>query len=199
MAQHWQFNLLALLLTVALLSAAIALGCFGFADGNENVMFMAAAVVVFWAACGNLVGHPVIGALIGLVCLAEGVACGWCVGQFGELGALSLAGFGALSGYLWSRMARSASKLAGGSLAIATAFAFFIAETCWLHWNTRNGEPSWRAAIGVGPLFLREYTLSALIGMASAAYGAWSAYGYASVPGSQASTPEVSTPPLPDQ
>ena len=65
---------------------AIALGCIGFAEGNENVFLLAASVVVFSAGCGNLVGHPAIGATIGLFVLTGSVACGWCVSQFGELG-----------------------------------------------------------------------------------------------------------------
>ena len=82
-------------------------------------------------------------------------------------------------GYVSRKITRRPSKVAGICLAIALGFAFVVAETCWLHWNTDKGEPSWPAAIRLWPLFLRKYTLSALIGAVCAAYGAWSAYGYA--------------------
>lgn len=71
------------------------------------------------------------------------------------------------------------SKAAGICQAIGVGLAFVVAETCWLHWETVDGESSWSAAIRLWPLFLREYTVSALIGAGCAAYGAWSAYDYA--------------------
>lgn len=197
MSQRLQFSLLRLLGTVGLICAAVAFGSIGFEDGNEKLILIIASVVAFSSACGNLVGHALIGAIIGLGSFAGGLACGWCVSHLGELGALSLAACGALAGNLWRRVARTPSKLAGASLAIATMLAYFVAETCWLHWNTRNGEPSWWAAISIWPLFLREYTIAASIGMVCAAYGAWSAYGSALAGDSSRATHEVVGPPPP--
>lgn len=117
-----------------------------------------------------------------IVAFGGGLAAGWCVSQFGERGAPSLAALGALAGYVWRRFTRSPSKVSGICLAIATCLAFLIAETCWLHWNTRNGEPGWWAAMSAWPAFLREYTFSALVGAACAAIGAWCAFDFASTP-----------------
>lgn len=132
-----------------------------------------------------------------VVAFGGGFVCGWCVSQFGEFGSLSLAAGGALAGYVSRKITRQPSKLAGASQVIATCLMFFIAETCWLHWKTRNGEASWAAAISVWPLFIREYQLSALIGAAATAYGAWCAYGYAVAADYRAAelTPPVTLPP----
>jgi len=124
-----------------------------------------------------------------VMALGGGLACGWCISRFGELGAVSIVVCGALAGYVSRKIMRHASKAAGICQAIGVCIAFAIAETCWLHWNTENGEPSWWAAIRVWPLFLSEYTLSALIGAASTAYGAWLAYGYAATPDTRAREP----------
>ncbi|HVA46529.1 MAG TPA: hypothetical protein VNH11_09155 [Pirellulales bacterium] len=132
-----------------------------------------------------------------VVAFVGGLACGWCISHFGEFGALSLAACGALAGYVSHKITRGPSKIAGVSQVIGTCLAFFIAETCWLHWNTRNGEPDWWAAIGVWPLFIREYQLSALIASACTAYGAWCAYGYATSLDSRPTQPTASTTPLP--
>lgn len=122
-----------------------------------------------------------------------GLACGWCIDHFGEFGALSLAGCGALAGYVSHKITRGPSKVAGITQLIATCLAFFVAETCWIHWNMPDGEPSWWVAISLWPRFLRGWQLSALIGATCAAYGAWCAYGYATSP---AARPARST--LPD-
>lgn len=131
------------------------------------------------------------------IAFTGGIACGWCVSHLGELGSLSLAACGALAGYVSRKLTRRASKLAGACQVIATCLAFFIAETCWLHWNTRNGEPSWWAAISVWPAFLREYTTSAVIAAACTAYGAWSAYGYAAGRASRSIEPATTVSPPP--
>ena len=110
------------------------------------------------------------------VALLGGLGCGWCINQFGEFGALSLSANG---GYVSHKITRRASKLAAVSQVIGAGVAFFVAETCWLHWNIVQGEESWGAAVRIWPLFLREYQLSALIGAACTAYGTWCAYDYA--------------------
>lgn len=140
------------------------------------------AIAIAWAA---------------IVAIGGGFACGWCVSQFGEFGSLSLAACGALAGYVSRKITRRPSRLAGTCQVTATCVAFFIAETCWLHWKTRNGEASWAAAISVWPLFIREYQLSALIGAAATAYGAWCAYGYATAADYRAAelTPPVTPQP----
>jgi hypothetical protein len=114
-----------------------------------------------------------------IVALLGGVTCGWCISHFGEVGALALAANGALAGYVSHKITRRGNRLAAVSVVIGACVAFFVAETCWLHWDTVQGEASWGEAIRLWPLFVREYQLSALIGAGSTAYGAWCAYGYA--------------------
>ena len=124
-----------------------------------------------------------------VVAFGGGMACGWCIDQFGTAGAISLAACGALAGYVSRKITRHACKVAGICQVIGVCAAFLVAETCWLHWNTGDGEPSWGAAIRVWPVFLREYMLSALIGAVCTAYGAWSAYGFATSLESRAHEP----------
>ena len=132
-----------------------------------------------------------------VVAFGGGLACGWCVSEFGEFGSLSLAACGALAGFVSHKITRGPSKLAGWIQAIATCLAFFIAETCWLHWNTRNGEAGWWVAASLWPVFVREYKLAAVIGAACTAYGAWCAYGYATSPDYGASEPAPPAAPQP--
>ena len=114
---------------------------------------------------------------------AGGLLCGWLIDRYGELGALlSLAACGAFAGYVFRKITQVPSKVAGLCLAVAACLMFFIAETCWIHWNMPDGDVSWRAALGLWPRFIEKFELSALIGAASAGYGAWCAYGYATSP-----------------
>ncbi len=114
-----------------------------------------------------------------VVAFGGGFACGWCISTLGTFGAVSLVVCGVLAGWVSRKITERASVSAGTLQAIAVCVAFFVAETCWLHWNTRQGEPGWLDAIRVWPLFVSEYTASVFIGAACAGYGAWSAYGSA--------------------
>jgi hypothetical protein len=122
-----------------------------------------------------------------LVALGGGFACGWCISELGTTGAVFLAACGGLAGFVSRKITRRANTLAGICQAVAICVAFGIAETCWLHWHTRNGQPSWWAAIRVWPIFLREYTIAAGFAAAFAACGAWWAYSLAAAPDVRAS------------
>lgn len=110
-----------------------------------------------------------------VVALAGGLACGWCVSKFAEWGSISLWALGFVAG-LATRRLQLAGRFSAWALAIACIVAYVVAETCWLRWNTKNGEEGWWASICLWPLFLDEYTISALIGAVFAAFGAESAY-----------------------
>jgi hypothetical protein len=130
-----------------------------------------------------------------VVTFGGGVACGWCISHFGWPGAISLTGCGAFAGYISLKITQRPSRVAAWSQAFAICLAYFVAETCWLHWNTRNGEASWWAAVGVWPIFVREYVEPALIGAVCAAFGAWFAYSHATGPGASSSQPATPVAP----
>ncbi|HVX14134.1 MAG TPA: hypothetical protein VHC22_23310 [Pirellulales bacterium] len=133
-----------------------------------------------------------------VVALGGGLACGWCITtRFGELGAVSLIACGMLAGSVSRKITGRASVAAGTLQAIGVCLAFIVAETCWLHWKTENGAASWSDAIRFWPAFLREYTLSVLIGASCAGYGAWSAYGLATDAGQRAKEPAEPVTPSP--
>lgn len=110
-----------------------------------------------------------------VVAMLGGVACGWCMSKYNDLGAPSLWALGCLAGVTARRLQLS-GRFNAWALAIACLVAYGVAETCWLRWNTKNGEEGWWASICLWPLFLNEYTISALIGIVFAAFGAESAF-----------------------
>ncbi len=61
----------------------------------------------------------------------------------------------------------------------ACVLAMLVAETCWLHWNTVQGEKGWWVSIAFLPVFVKEYTVSAVLTAAFTAFGCFSAYGAA--------------------
>jgi hypothetical protein len=132
-----------------------------------------------------------------VVALGGGLACGLCIDRYGELGALSLAACGAFAGYISRKITRGPSKTAGLCQAIAACLAFVDAYTWWIHWRIVQGEASWWTALGLWPVFVREYELPALIGALFAGYGAWCAYGYATSPGPPPNRPASPTAPSP--
>lgn len=146
---------------------------------------------VGWVAASIAMGWSLI------VALGGGLACGWCISEFGATGAISLAACGGLAGYASRKITRRASKPAGLCQVLAVCVAFGIAETCWLHWNTRNGEPSWWAAVRLWPLLLREYTIDVAFAAAFTACGAWWAYSAAAASDVRASKPAAPTANLP--
>ena len=83
---------------------------------------------------------------------------------------------GEAAGVVGRKLVAEKSKLAGVILVVACVGALVIAEVCWLHWKTVQGEESWWAAIRLLPTFVREYTLSAAIGAIFCFIGASSAY-----------------------
>lgn len=121
-----------------------------------------------------------------IVALAGGAACGWCISKFAEWGSVSLWALGFVAG-LAARRLQLEGRFSAWALAIACFVAYAVAETCWLRWNTKNGEEGWWASICLWPMFLNEYTVSALIGAAFAAFGAESAFRQARRPSGSAS------------
>ena len=130
-----------------------------------------------------------------LVALGGGTLCGLAISRYGEIGALLLAACGAFGGFVSHKVTRGPNKIAAIVLVLGMAIAYFVAETCWIHWNTDKGEPSWWAAVAAWPLFIRDWELAALIGAACTAWGAWSAYGYAMSPAPPAAQPATPEPP----
>lgn len=110
-----------------------------------------------------------------IVALVGGYACGWCVSEFAEWGSVSLWALGFVAG-LAARRLQLPRRFSAWALAIACIIAYVVAETCWLRWNTKNGNEGWWASVCLWPLFLNDYTISALIGAVFAAFGADSAY-----------------------
>ncbi|OYV86637.1 MAG: hypothetical protein B7Z73_11425 [Planctomycetia bacterium 21-64-5] len=131
-----------------------------------------------------------------VVAFLGGLACGWCISHFAEFGALSLAACGALAGYVSHKITRGPSRIAAVSQVAAASLAFFVAGTCWLHWNTLDGEPSWWVAMCLWPFLVRDYQFFVLVGGVSAAYGAWCAYGYATSPDPRPTQPTAPITPL---
>jgi hypothetical protein len=132
-----------------------------------------------------------------VVAFGGGVVCGLAISRYGEIGAVLLAACGAFGGFVSHKITQGANKVAAFGLALATLVAYFVAETCWIHWNTDKGEPSWWAAVNAWPLFIRDWELAALIGAACAVWGAWLAYGYAMSPIAPRTVPTTPAPPPP--
>lgn len=132
-----------------------------------------------------------------VVAVGGGFLCGLAVSRYGTFGAVGLAVFGVLGGSISHKITRGPSKVAALALLLAMVVAFFVAETCWIRWNTENGELGWWAAITTWPAFIREKELAALIGAACAVWGAWSAYGCAMSPAPPHTLPTAPAPPRP--
>lgn len=105
-----------------------------------------------------------------------GYAAGLAITKFGTLGTVSLWLVGEAAGFGGRKIVSQKSKFAGVILVGACLGAFVIAEVCWLHWKTIQGEESWLAAIRLLPTFLQEYTLAAIIGGVFCLIGANSAF-----------------------
>ena len=123
---------------------------------------------------GNNVPLAIVWTLI--IATVGGVACGLLIDRFGELGSISLWAMGALAGYVAQRILGGGSRLVSFALVASCVSAFVIAETCWIHWNTKQGAESWLAAFALLPTFVKDYEIAALMGAIFTGFGAWSAY-----------------------
>ena len=121
--------------------------------------------------------HVAWAVLWGVFCgTAGGFVCGLAVDRFGEMGSVSLWALGALGGYVARRITTAPSRLVGWTLVAACLCALVIAETCWIHWDTKQGSESWWAAFTLLPTFAQQYQISAIFASIFALFGAWSAY-----------------------
>ena len=109
------------------------------------------------------------------VALGGGAACGWCMSKLNDVGTPSLWALGFFAGVVGRKLQLS-GRFAAWSLAIACLLAYLVAETCWLRWNTAQGEAGWWSSICLWSLFIKEYAVSAILGVAFAAFGAESAF-----------------------
>lgn len=107
---------------------------------------------------------------------AGGYACGLAISRFSEVGGVSLWALGVLAGYVGRRIITAPSRLVGWVLVAACVFALVVAVTCWIHWNTVQGEKSWWTAFTLLPLFVKKYQLAALFAAIFTGFGASSAY-----------------------
>lgn len=112
----------------------------------------------------------------GVIVAFGGFASGLAIAKFGILGCISLWLVGEGAGFGWHKIVPQKSKVAGAALVIACVGAFLVAEVCWIHWKTVQGEESWWAAVQLLPTFFAEYTSSAIIGGVFCMIGSHSAY-----------------------
>ena len=128
---------------------------------RKNLTPMKLALLLCWAAA--------------VVCIG-GFAAGLAIVEFGTLGALSLWPVGEAAGFVGRKLVPEKSKLAGVILVVACVGAFVLAETCWIHWDTVQGEASWLASIRLLPAFVQERPRAAVFGCFFCVIGANSAY-----------------------
>ena len=72
--------------------------------------------------------------------------------------------------------AKHFEALVGLVLVAACVSAFVIAEVCWIHWKTVQGDESWWVALTWFPTFVQENEGTALIAAIFTGFGSWSAY-----------------------
>jgi len=125
---------------------------------------------------GDTKGIPLAIAWAVVTGTAGGYACGLAIGQFGRLGSASLWALGVLAGIVGRKIITAPSRLVGWVLVAACMCALVIAETCWIHWHTVQGEESWWVAFTLLPTFVRECRVSALFAVIFTGFGASSAY-----------------------
>jgi hypothetical protein len=110
------------------------------------------------------------------VAAAGGYLTGLAIDRFGWPGIAAVWAVGGVAGFVGRKLLTAPHRLAGGTLVVACVFAIVVAETCWLHWNTVQGEEGWWAAFAWLPIFVQEYELSALFAAIFTGFGAMSAY-----------------------
>jgi hypothetical protein len=110
------------------------------------------------------------------VAIAGGFACGWLMTLHPLVGAIALWPLGAVGGNGSRRLTVEPSRLAAWCLVAACIAAMLVAQVCWLHWKTVQGEDGWGAAIKLLGTYFKEYQTSALIEACFAAFGAFAAY-----------------------
>jgi len=121
-------------------------------------------------------GVPLVTALALTVAIGGGYACGLAIVQFSELGSVFLWALGAVAGYVGRKIITNPNRAVGWLLACACVLAFVVAETCWIHWETKQGAESWWAAFMLLPTFVQQYQIAALAGSIFTLFGAHSAY-----------------------
>jgi F0F1-type ATP synthase assembly protein I len=110
--------------------------------------------------------------------IVGGIGCGWLIDRLGELGSIALWPLGFAAGTISRKLTVAPSRVAWFQVA-ACVLAMLIAETCWLHWNTVQGEKGWWESMILLPAFVDDYTVSAVVAATFTAFGCFSAYGTA--------------------
>jgi len=111
-----------------------------------------------------------------VVAVAGGLACGWLIMRYGELGAIGLWGCGALGGFVARRITGSRSRAVAIALVAACVLALLLAETWWIHENWNAPPQGWSAAISLLPEFAKSFQISGLVAALFCAFGAHSAW-----------------------
>jgi hypothetical protein len=111
-----------------------------------------------------------------IMAIAGGFACGWLMTWHPLVGAIALWPLGSVGGNGSRRLTIGPSLPAAWCLVTACVVAMLIAQVCWLHWNTVQGEDGWGAAIELLGTYYRNYSTNALIEACFAAFGAFAAY-----------------------
>jgi hypothetical protein len=119
---------------------------------------------------------PLVIGLALAVALLGGVACGWAISYFGELGSISLWLLGVLAGLAGKKIIAGPSRLTAWLLVVACVVAFAIAEICWIHWATKQGAEGWWKSVTLLLTFVQQYRIAALAGTIFTVFGALSAY-----------------------
>jgi len=111
--------------------------------------------------------------------IVGGIACGWLIGEIGELGSIALWPLGFVAGTISRKLTVAPSRASAWCQVAACVLAMFVAEACWLHWNTLQGEKGWWVSMMLLPAFVKDYTVSAVVAGAFTVFGCFSAYGTA--------------------
>jgi hypothetical protein len=111
--------------------------------------------------------------------IVGGIACGWLIDWLGELGSIALWPLGFAAGTISRKLTVAPSRVAAWFQVAACVLAMLIAETCWLHWNTVQGEKGWWVSMTLLPAFVNDYPRATAIAVTFTAFGCFSAYGTA--------------------
>ncbi|HUY35854.1 MAG TPA: hypothetical protein VMV69_24135 [Pirellulales bacterium] len=114
-----------------------------------------------------------------VVSIVGGVACGWLIGALGEIGSVGLWFLGFLAGTVSRKLTVAPSRVAACCQVAACMLAMVLAEVCWIHWNTRQGQGGWWVSVTFLPTLVKEYTVAAFLAAIFTAFGCFSAYGIA--------------------